>query len=77
LYGLTGPIEGKTYSNAMPALNGNDDTYIASALSYIRNSMGNKATTITADMVKKIRQETAGRTKSWTMDELNAIPAKK
>jgi glucose/arabinose dehydrogenase/mono/diheme cytochrome c family protein len=77
LYGLAGPVDGKSYSNTMPPLNGNDDTYIASALSYIRNSMGNKAPTVTAEMVKKIRQETAGRTTTWTMDELNAIPAKK
>ncbi len=76
LYGLTGPVDGKTYANTMPPLNGNDDTYIASALSYIRNSMGNKAPTVTAEMVKKIREQTAGRTKSWTMDELNAIGKK-
>lgn len=76
LYGLTGPVDGKMYSNMMPPLNGNDDTYIASALSYIRSSMGNKATTVTPEMVKKIRQETAGRTRSWTMDELNALGKK-
>lgn len=76
LYGLSGPVDGKMYSNVMPPLNGNDDNYIASALSYIRNSMGNKAPAVSADMVKKIRQETAGRTKSWTMDELNAIGKK-
>ncbi len=76
LYGLSGPVDGKMYSNTMPPLNGNDDTYIASALSYIRNSMGNKAPTVNAEMVKKIRQETAGRTKTWMMDELNALGKK-
>jgi mono/diheme cytochrome c family protein/glucose/arabinose dehydrogenase len=73
LYGLTGPIDGKSYANTMPPLGGNDDNYIASAISYIRNDFGNKARTISPDDVKKIRLETAGRTKSYTMDELNAI----
>jgi glucose/arabinose dehydrogenase/mono/diheme cytochrome c family protein len=73
LYGLTGPIDGKTYANTMPPLGGNDDNYIASAISYIRSDFGNKAHTITPDDVKKIRLATAGRTKSYTMDELNAV----
>lgn len=73
LYGLTGPVDGKTYANTMPALNGNDDTYIASAISYIRNDFGNKAHTVTAEQVKKIREANAGRIKSWTMEELDAI----
>ena len=73
LYGLTGPLDGKIYANTMPALNGNDDNYIASAISYIRSDFGNKAHTVTAEQVKKIREENAARTKSWTMDELNAI----
>ena len=77
LYGLTGPVDGKMYSNVMPPLNGNDDNYIASAISYIRNDFGNKAPTVSPDEVKKIRLELAGRTASWTMDELNAIPSKK
>lgn len=73
LYGLTGPVEGKVYANTMPALNGNDDNYIASAISYIRSDFGNKAHTVTPEQVKKIREENAGRTKSWTMDELNDL----
>jgi len=76
LYGLTGPVDGKMYANTMPPLNGNDDNYIASAISYIRNDMGNKAPTVSPDEVKKIRLETTGRTKTWTMDELDAIKKK-
>jgi mono/diheme cytochrome c family protein/glucose/arabinose dehydrogenase len=73
LYGLSGPINGKNYTDVMPALGANTDEYIASALSYIRNDFGNKAPTVTVADVKRIRQETPGRTKNWTMDELNAI----
>ena len=73
LYGLTGPVDGKVYANTMPALNGNDDNYIASAISYIRSDFGNKAHTVSPEQVKKIRAENAARTKSWTMYELDAI----
>ena len=72
LHGLKGPIDNKTYPDVMPALGSNDDTYIASVLSYIRNDLGNKAKVITADDVKKVREKTKTRTTNWTMAELNA-----
>lgn len=72
LHGLHGPINGKNYTDVMPALGGNDDEYIASALSYIRNDLGNKASVVKADDVKKVREATKGRTASWTWAELNA-----
>jgi len=72
LHGLSGPIDGKTYSDVMPPLGFNNDEYIASVLSYIRNDLGNKAAVIKPDLVKKVRKETAGRTKSWTIKELEA-----
>lgn len=73
LYGLSGPVNGKKYADVMPALGANDDEYIASAISYIRNDFGNSAATVKPEDVKRIRMETAGRTSSWTMEELNAI----
>jgi mono/diheme cytochrome c family protein len=73
LHGLSGPVNGKTYIDAMPALGANDDDYIASVLSYIRNDFGNKAFTITQADVKRVREETSGRTKSWTVEELNTV----
>jgi mono/diheme cytochrome c family protein/glucose/arabinose dehydrogenase len=75
LYGLHGPIRGKTYADVMPALGFNDDTYIASALSYIRSDFGNHAPAIHPEEVQRIRQMTAGRTQSWTMEELDAAAA--
>lgn len=71
LHGLTGPIDGKTYTNMMPSLGANDDEYIAAVLSYIRNDLGNSAPAIKPSDVKKTREQTAGRNKPWTKEELN------
>ena len=73
LHGLSGPVNGKAYADVMPPLGGNTDEYIASVISYIRNDMGNKASTVKADDVKKVRDQTSGRTKTWTWNELNSI----
>lgn len=72
LHGLTGPIDGKNYTaNLMPAQSDNDDVYISSVLSYIRNDFGNKRGIVTPEEVAKIRKTTATRTLPYTMDELN------
>ncbi|ETZ21692.1 c-type cytochrome [Pedobacter sp. V48] len=73
LHGLSGPVNGKTYADVMPALGSNNDEYIASVISYIRNDIGNKASTVKAADVKKVREQTAGRTKNWTWQELNTL----
>ncbi|SEK30222.1 DUF7133 domain-containing protein [Parapedobacter koreensis] len=71
LHGLTGPINGKTYTNMMPPLGANDDAYIAAVISYIRNDLGNKASVVRERRVKRIREQTADRTKPWTKEELD------
>jgi mono/diheme cytochrome c family protein len=60
LLGLQGPIDGKTYPNTMPSMAANDDKWIASVLSYIRNSgeLGNKASIVTEEEVKIVREKT-------------------
>ncbi|MDB4924111.1 c-type cytochrome [Mucilaginibacter sp.] len=73
LNGLSGPIRGTTYSDVMPALGANTDEYIASVISYIRSDFGNKGSVVLPEDVKKIREATATRTNSYTMEELNAI----
>jgi len=73
LLGLSGPIADKAYADVMPALGGNDDEYIASVLSYVRNDFGNKAATVKPADVARIRLQLAGRTKGWTMAELDSI----
>lgn len=57
LLGLQGPVDGKEYPNAMPTMAGNTDEYLASVLSYIRNSsdLGNKASVVTEEEVKEVR----------------------
>lgn len=59
--GLTGPIHvlGKEYNFPAPMapLNAQTDDQIAAVLTYVRNSFGNKAPAVTADMVKQLRSE--------------------
>lgn len=73
LCGLNGPIRGANYADAMPALGGNDNAYIASVISYIRSDFGNKGRAVLPEDVQKIRDATSGRTKSYTMAELDGI----
>lgn len=73
LNGLTGPVEGKSYADVMPAMGFNTDDYIASVLSYIRNDMGNKAPLVKAADVKKVRTAVGERNKPWTIKELDAL----
>lgn len=57
LYGLQGPIDNKTYPGVMLPQKHQDDEWIASVLSYIRNSadLGNKSSIVTRDEVEDIR----------------------
>jgi mono/diheme cytochrome c family protein len=89
LHGLTGPVEGVTYTNIMPPMGANSDEWIASVLSYIRYDLvlsgQSSPSPIPAEYlpkilvkpqeVKKIREETRGRTQLWTWAELDG-PAK-
>ncbi|WP_022823487.1 c-type cytochrome [Hymenobacter norwichensis] len=56
LNGLQGvDIDGEEYNNAMPSYDFLTDQQIAAVLTYVRNSFGNKATSISAAEVKAIR----------------------
>jgi mono/diheme cytochrome c family protein len=72
LHGLTGPIDGATYSNVMIPMNGNDDEWIASIASFIRNTFGNQASFVSAADVARVRAATKARTDFWTVEELEA-----
>ncbi len=52
------------------------DEDLAAVLSYIRQAWGNKSASVAADVVKQIREETAGRPAQWTVTELQAVPLK-
>ncbi|CAN5800095.1 hypothetical protein BH24BAC1_BH24BAC1_08860 [soil metagenome] len=54
------PIDGKEYPDMMPSMAHQSDEWIASVLSYVRNSseFGNKAPVITPEEVAKVRANT-------------------
>jgi len=70
LHGIIGEIDGKNYPGAMIPQKANDDLWVAQVLTYIRNSFGNLAPTITPDDVAKIRKATLNREQPFTMGEL-------
>jgi glucose/arabinose dehydrogenase/mono/diheme cytochrome c family protein len=80
LNGLTGPVNGKTYSGGMPAMEANNDRWIANVLSYARYQFGNipknnssMSPIVTSKEVKDMRTKVAGRNKAWTLDELKTV----
>ena len=75
LKGLMGPIEvkGKKYLGQVPmtAFGGLlNDEEMASVLTYVRNSFGNKASAIGAAQVKKVRAETKSKVDMFNPDDL-------
>ena len=74
LNGFTGPIAGKTYTGGvMLALKSNDDKYIAAALTYIRNSWGNKAVMVTPQDIAKVRRKTSSVTGPYTEKTIRKV----
>jgi mono/diheme cytochrome c family protein len=76
MFGLTGPVtvKGQQYNLSMPAMGAAlspDD--LASVLTYIRTSFGNKATEVTAAQVSAIKSKVGNRSQPFTADELMAI----
>jgi mono/diheme cytochrome c family protein len=72
LQGLSGDIDGKKYEGQMISMATNDDKWIASVLSYVRNTFGNRAGFVTPAQVAAIRTATKNRTQPWTVAELRA-----
>lgn len=80
LHGLWGPmvVNGQTYDpsrgvppmTAFRALLNDEET--AAVLTFVRNTWGNKAAPVTADLVAKVRKDTASRSTFWSPDELLA-----
>ncbi|MEB2782043.1 discoidin domain-containing protein [Algoriphagus sp. C2-6-M1] len=70
LHGLTGALEGKEYEGVMIAMESNDDEYIASVVSYIRNDFGNSGSFVSPEFVAQLRKETEGRDGTYQFDEL-------
>jgi mono/diheme cytochrome c family protein/glucose/arabinose dehydrogenase len=72
LHGITGPVDGRTYTDVMLPMGANDDEWIASVASYVRASFGNRAAAVTPDDVARVRAAAASRGTSWTVAELTA-----
>ena len=72
LNGLTGPVDGKTYTDKMPSMWAQSDEWIAASLSYIRNSgdLGNKSSVVTPAEVKKTRENTPRIPEGMTLQML-------
>jgi mono/diheme cytochrome c family protein len=69
--GMTGELDGKTYMAGMMFPNkGQNDEWIASVATYVRNAFGNTASPISPSLVSKIRQESKDRVALWTQNEL-------
>ena len=69
LHGLTGEVDGKTYPGLMVPQKANDDQWMAETLTYLRNSFGNSAPTITPKEVAAIRKA-SGDHAPYTLAEL-------
>jgi mono/diheme cytochrome c family protein len=50
-------VEGETYSNVMPPMSYLSDEEIADVLTFVRNSFGNKASTVKIPEVKALREK--------------------
>src|SRR4029453_17948182 len=72
LHGLTGPIDGRTYSQVMVPLGTNKDQWIADVASFVRNSFGNSGTFVAPADVARARATTGNRATQWTIPELEA-----
>jgi mono/diheme cytochrome c family protein len=75
LLGLSGPIDvnGAKFNSIMPPPPGMTDASIAEAVTYARTNFGNKASAVTPEFVKKVRDSLAGRTTPHTADELKPL----
>jgi mono/diheme cytochrome c family protein len=71
LHGLSGPIDGRQYPDLMAPLGvTSTDEWVAGVASYVRNAFGNNAGMVTPEDVARVRKESAGRKKPWTVPEL-------
>ncbi len=75
LHGLTGPIDGESFVEVMVPMGSNQDEWVASVASYVRNSFGNGASLVSTADVARVRAATATRKTMWTVADLErAIP---
>jgi mono/diheme cytochrome c family protein len=72
LHGMTGPIDGRTYTQVMIPMGTNDDEWVAAVASYVRQNFGNSGGFVKPADVARVRAGTRTRTKPWDAEELEA-----
>src|SRR5262249_52638441 len=72
LHGLTGPVDGKTYTQVMIPMGAQKDDWIAAVGSYVRNSFGNSGSVIVPADVARVRASTSTRSAFWTAAEIES-----
>lgn len=70
LNGLQGHVDNVDYGAPMIPLNSYPDEQLASVLTYVRNSFGNRSPLVTAEAVAARRATDGVREASWTMPQL-------
>jgi len=73
LKGMTGELDGKNFPGPMLPLETYDDEWIASVLTYVRSSWGNKADLVTPDEVAAVRASIKDRKEMWQSSEILAM----
>ncbi|MFT3703849.1 MAG: HEAT repeat domain-containing protein [Agriterribacter sp.] len=76
LSGLKGAVDGKEYPSIMPPQLNAEDNWLAEVLSYVRTNLGNKASVVHPEDIKKVRDVVGRRWDPWTLEELNEKMAK-
>jgi len=71
LHGLSGPLDGRSFTDVMVPMGTNKDEWVAAAASYVRNSFGNTGSIVTPADVARVRA-TGERKAPWTQVELEA-----
>jgi mono/diheme cytochrome c family protein len=72
IHGLTGPVDGTTYTDVMVPMGTNADDWIAAVSSYVRTGFGNTGTIVSPGDVARVRAATASRKAPWNVEELAA-----
>jgi mono/diheme cytochrome c family protein len=72
LYGLSGAVDHRNYTDVMIPMGSNTDEWVASVASYVRNSFGNLGGFVRPADVARVRATTGQRQSQWDIDELQA-----
>ncbi len=73
LKGMTGELDGRKFPGPMLPLESYDDEWIASVLTYVRKSWGNKGSLVTPGEVAAVRAQVKNRKEMWTSEEILAM----